>query len=119
MNWVIYFLFFISVMVIPATILGMVKERAKESDFLSRDNTMVYKGVAITSVILCHFMGTFGSGNVTLFTPLGGIGVAIFLILSGFGLNESWNKLENNDSGGDNTAVGGENASYRSGHHMS
>lgn len=49
------------------------------------------KGVAIICVVLCHYMGTFGQG-ITVFTPLGGIGVAIFLILSAYGLNESWNQ---------------------------
>lgn len=57
--------------------------------------TTVYKGLAILSVILCHAAGTFGQGRFVLFTPLGGIGVAIFLLLSAYGLNESWNKPEN------------------------
>lgn len=37
----------------------------------------------------CHLVGTFFCGGITYFTPLGGIGVAIFLLLSGYGLNES------------------------------
>ena len=66
---------------------------SKQADIsaLSRYNTTVYKGVAIFCVIICHFMGRFGRG-ITWFTPLGGIGVAIFLALSGFGLTVSWQK---------------------------
>lgn len=41
--------------------------------------------------MLCHFMGRFGHG-ITWFTPLGGIGVAVFLMLSGYGLTLSWEK---------------------------
>ena len=40
-------------------------------------------------IMLCHCTGEFAFRP---FTPLGGIGVAIFLFLSGFGLNESYKK---------------------------
>lgn len=54
----------------------------------SRIYTTVLKGAAIILVLICHF-----SGNMSrVFTPLGGIGVAMFLILSGYGLNESYKK---------------------------
>ncbi len=62
-------------------------------DFFSQSCTSVIKGLAILLVVCCHYMGSFGNG-VVFFTPLGGIGVAIFLVLSGYGLNESWNKKE-------------------------
>lgn len=63
-----------------------------EGDVLSMNKTYTnaFKGLAIIFVILCHAAGTFGEGKFTLFTPLGGIGVAIFLFLSAYGLNESW-----------------------------
>jgi hypothetical protein len=48
--------------------------------------------------MLCHAAGTFGGGRFTLFTPLGGSGVAIFLLLSACGLNESW--IANSNTGG-------------------
>lgn len=67
---------------------------------MSNKLTTLYKGLAIFSVILCHTAGTFGQGRFVLFTPLGGIGVAIFLLLSAYGLNESWNKPENAAGGG-------------------
>ena len=38
--------------------------------------------------MLSHFTGNMSR----IFTPLGGIGVAMFLILSGYGLNESFKK---------------------------
>ena len=47
--------------------------------------TTVLKGIAILLVIIQHFTG----GWSRVFTPLGGIGVSIFLILSGYGINES------------------------------
>lgn len=60
-----------------------------ECKFMSINYTTILKGIAILIVMLGH-MGNFW--GVTYFTPLGGIGVAIFLILSGFGLSESYKK---------------------------
>lgn len=60
---------------------------------MNRNQTDIYKGLAIFSVMFCHAAGKFGQGRFALFTPLGGIGVSIFLLLSAYGLNESWNKL--------------------------
>ena len=47
------------------------------------------RGVAILLVLLCHVSGTMGT---VVFTPCGGIGVALFLFLSGYGLNESFKR---------------------------
>lgn len=58
--------------------------------YLKKEETTTYKGVAILAIVLCHFVGVYGQG-ITVFTPLGGMGVAIFLTLSAYGLNESWN----------------------------
>lgn len=62
---------------------------------LSLQNTTNMKGVAILLVILSH-IGHDGFHH-RMFVPLGGFGVAIFLILSGYGLMESFKKkgLEN------------------------
>ncbi len=57
--------------------------------FLDRNHCCILKGVAILCVVVCHFMGKFGN-KITWFTPLGGIGVSIFLLLSGYGLTLSW-----------------------------
>lgn len=56
---------------------------------LALSNTLVYRGYAILIIMLCHITGCW---NFVGFTPLGGIGVAMFLFLSGYGLNESYNK---------------------------
>ncbi len=51
--------------------------------------TTVLKGIAIIAVVISHV----GNANqIRLFAPLGGIGVALFLICSGYGLNESYKK---------------------------
>lgn len=59
---------------------------------MDKNSTTIYKGIAILAIMMCHAAGYFGGGNITYFTPLGGIGVAIFFLLSAYGLNESWNK---------------------------
>ena len=48
--------------------------------------------------MLQHYAGCKG---VRYLTPLGGVGVAIFLVLSGFGLNESFknNNIKNDPNG--------------------
>lgn len=69
-------------------------------DMMDKHYTTIYKGLAILLIILCHTAGSFGGGRFTLFTPLGGIGVAVFLLLSGYGLNESWNSHLEHLNGG-------------------
>jgi len=56
---------------------------------ISFDFTNVLRGIAILIIMIGHISGTMGT---VAFSPLGGIGVALFLFLSGFGLNESWKK---------------------------
>jgi len=58
-------------------------------DFFSRHHTDVIKGIAIIMIVVAH-IGNFS--GVRYFTPLGGIGVALFLICSGFGLYKSYGK---------------------------
>ena len=55
---------------------------------LNRSLTDALRGIAVLIIIICHFIG--GGFEIRYFTPLGGIGVAIFLFLSGYGLNESF-----------------------------
>lgn len=55
----------------------------------SRENFKYIKGIAILAVLVSH-IGNY-SGK-TWFTPLGGIGVAIFLFCSGYGLMASYHK---------------------------
>lgn len=54
---------------------------------LSKEHFKYIKGIAILAVIVAH-VGNF-SGR-TWFTPLGGIGVALFLFCSGYGLLTSY-----------------------------
>lgn len=55
----------------------------------NRDYTNLLRGVAILFVVLHHVANIYG---IRYFTPLGGVGVAMFLILSGYGLSESFSK---------------------------
>lgn len=59
-----------------------------EHRVLSREQSTALKGFAIAIVILCHV----GNHYTRVFTPLGGIGVALFLVLSGYGLECSYEK---------------------------
>lgn len=57
--------------------------------FLSCEYTNCLRGIAILLVVLCYTADAFGT---RILTPLGGIGVAMFLFLSGYGLSESYKK---------------------------
>ena len=46
--------------------------------FLSCEYTNCLRGIAILLVVLCHTADAFGT---RILTPLGGIGVAIFILL--------------------------------------
>lgn len=61
----------------------------KQNNFLSFEITNILRGIAIILVMLQHIAGGMGTN---LLTPLGGTGVAIFLFLSGYGLNEAFKK---------------------------
>lgn len=65
------------------------KTRGIDCSFMSIDITNILRGVAILLVILMH--ASCGAGQ-RMFTPLGGIGVALFLILSGYGLTISYKR---------------------------
>lgn len=107
-NWMMYFALSVIMLLLPFTIVAVLSDKC-EMKFLDRNSSSVAKGIGILFVMLCHFMSDFGGGTV-LFTPLGGIGVAIFLVLSGYGLNESWTL------GG--VPVGGEKESLLLSYHM-
>lgn len=61
----------------------------RQEELLGRTATLWTKGVAAIMVVVMHYVMELESypGWVTI---LGSIGVAAFLFLSGFGLNESW-----------------------------
>ena len=60
----------------------------KNSQLITKSQTIVIKGIAILLVVLCHVGGTF----TRIMTPLGGIGVSLFLIVSAYGLEKSYLK---------------------------
>lgn len=72
-------------------LVGFLFENKQTTDvkFMSVQHTNICRAVAAIIIILQHVSGRLG---IRYFTPLGGIGVAIFLILSGYGLNESYKK---------------------------
>lgn len=65
------------------------KDIIKGKEIFNIELTNAYRGVAILMVIIQHCSGKLGTN---VFTPLGGMGVAVFLVLSGFGLSESYKK---------------------------
>ena len=76
-------------LVIALTLLFLRKNDMQRGGFLSIDYTNFIRSVAILFVII-HHVGNYS--GVSIFTPLGGIGVALFLMISGYGLNESYNR---------------------------
>lgn len=54
---------------------------------MSKSHTNICRGIAAIIIVFQHVACGF---CVRYFTRQGGIGVAIFLILSGYGLNESF-----------------------------
>lgn len=69
--------------------LGRRPENISTGRVFSLNYTNCLRGIAIILIIVGHISGTMGT---VVFSPLGGTGVALFLFLSGFGLNESWKK---------------------------
>ncbi len=56
---------------------------------ISKDISLACKGIAITLIMMSHIANAFG---VRYMTPLGSFGVAVFLFLSGYGLQLSAEK---------------------------
>lgn len=61
----------------------------REIILLDYSHTLTLKGIGAILVLLSHIGNAYG---IDYFNPLGGIGVALFLIVSGYGLNESYKK---------------------------
>lgn len=58
--------------------------------FFSRSQTGILKGVGILTVLWAHSGMNYGIGGIQW---IAGIGVALFLIFSGYGLTESYKKM--------------------------
>ena len=61
-----------------------------DHNFIPFELSLILKGIAILLVAICHLGGEFTRWA----TPLGGIGVAVFLILSAYGLEKSYQRSE-------------------------
>lgn len=79
-------LIFLLLVFLPA-LLTITRQNTVGGNLLDFKYTDCLRGVAILLIMVGHITGTMG---VRCFTPLGGIGVALFLFLSGFGCNESY-----------------------------
>lgn len=70
-----------------ATCLRSVEQSSE--GLLSFSTTNCLRGIAILLIMVGHVSGTM---NTVVFSPLASTGVALFLIISGYGLNESYKK---------------------------
>lgn len=67
----------------------MTTQHMEQESILSRRNTQWVQGVSALLIMVMHFaLATHSLPR--LFNVLGSLGVAVFLFVSGFGLNESW-----------------------------
>ena len=55
---------------------------------ISKNESIILKGIAIFIIVIGHI----GCNYTRLMTPMGGVGVSLFLILSGYGLSLSFSK---------------------------
>lgn len=62
-------------------------------NLFTRNNTTIIKAIAILCVFFCHL----GNQFTQFTTPLGGIGVSMFLIISGYGLEKSFLSKSNSE----------------------
>lgn len=88
----------VGILIVVYIITEFAQKDKSEFEFMSRTHTTVIKGLGAILVILQHVGNALGT---RLTTPLGGTGVAMFLIVSGYGLNESYkSRLVKNIAGG-------------------
>lgn len=85
-------LLFLSVIMLSVVLSGIYPKQtatiSSSVEIFSRSNTQIIKGLAMILIIIQHICGDW----TNIFTPFGGIGVALFLFFSGFGLNQSYKK---------------------------
>lgn len=93
MKYLIYTLGMLLSAYVISVIVSFLVDRKKEISFdsrvMSKDSTAIIKGFAILIIMLAHIGNDFG---IRYLTPLGSLGVAIFLLCSGFGLEKSFQK---------------------------
>ena len=91
MNWIIYAGVFAVVFIIVFLTSEFFanKEKIAIDEPFSFENTRAMKGLAICMIVFNHMISRFGDG-IIIFTPFGGIGNSIFLLISAYGLNTSY-----------------------------
>lgn len=91
-------LIFIAICLSAVIIVRHYQGEVQPYQFMSKAHTNIFRGLAAFIIVFQHVGGGFGT---RVFTPLGGTGVAMFLIASGYGLNESYKRrLLKKTSGG-------------------
>lgn len=83
-----YFVVF-SVILLILYLAGFVKKQNNDFDFMSRDFTTAIKGFAILTVVWGHTGGRLSVEGIQF---IAGVGVTLFLICSGYGLEMSYQK---------------------------
>lgn len=69
--------------------LGWIGKEKERYSLLSIRHTTLLRGWAILTVLFCHIGRALGVGKIQF---IAGIGVSLFLILSGYGLHQSYKK---------------------------
>lgn len=89
MRFLVFSLIFIAFMYAVPTGMVLWKKQSAiiEMEMISKDLGNVCKGIAATIIMLSHIGNGFGT---RILTPLGSWGVGIFLLLSGYGLEKSF-----------------------------
>lgn len=72
-------------------VIGFSRKSNTDFSFMSRDFTTAIKGFAILMVVWAHMGARLGVGGIQF---IAGVGVALFLICSGYGLEMSYQKNE-------------------------
>ena len=83
---IIAILFAICLIPIPYPLTSKLKSKSGGGIFDIQHTTAI-KGMAILLILVGHISGTF---STVVFTPLASAGVSLFLIMSGYGLSESF-----------------------------
>lgn len=83
-------LIFLIIVFTPVFLTFRKQSAGGGNKLLGFDYTNCLRGIAILLIMGSHIVSTMG--NVRWITPFGGIGVALFLFLSGFGCNESYKR---------------------------
>ncbi|MFR2271367.1 MAG: acyltransferase family protein [Clostridium sp.] len=83
-------------MIIIAVLSFLFKDKPFDGEdyFLSYKYTNIMKGIAIILVLINHIGQSY---KVSVIEPLGAVGVCIFLILSGYGINEAYKRSGEKD----------------------